>query len=286
MALPDIDDEDEEAYQQQRQSSAVGGPEEEDDVFFGSQAPDTRLNTTSEAGFNDADLVFDLDDEPMGMDDDEDDMAALLEMERDEETHARQAAPAKAAPPQAKTAEPASPVAKTSVMEEEDNMDDFDFPDEDDMMREMEAAARKAESRHQSKRETTSFYSAPSKPKEASISKTEKSAASSQPAKQAAKPSTVPLAEDNLDDFDFGEEEEILREMEMAERTKYSAPPSLTTGSSSNASLDMDFELEEDEEFLKGIEEAENLEHEKVEKKGVDAPALPIEMEEEEDLYS
>lgn len=213
------------------------------------------LGMKSEADFNDADIQgFDLDDGPDDFDMDAEAELAMREME---------------------TMENAG---------------------ESDMVRAAKAreARRAAATATQKEHRPISFYG---------------DAVAKQKAAMPKKPSVVEA--DNFDDFDFGDEEDMLRDMQRAEaeaerrmqaeasRTEQpkaadlSKTPSLSTGTDS---FDLEDELELDEDFLKGVEEAEKLDASQKapesvapsqsSSKMIDAVITGLVFDEEEDLYS
>jgi hypothetical protein len=214
---------------------------------------------TSEAGFMDADideLALDLDDGPDDFDMDAEAEAAMREMEAMEAAQesdmvkaarAREASRAfTTAPPQKEhrpisfyadaTAKPKERAQQSSVARasDEDNFDDFDFGDEEEMMRDMAKAEAEAERRMRA---------------------------------------------------------EAVRHVEAPKAADISKTPSLSTGTDS---FDLEDDLEDDEEFLRGIEEAEKAEAatqsaraaSDVPTKAPESTIAQAMFDEEEDLYS
>lgn len=115
-------------------SQPVASTSADADIFFtdtqkarhGGTATIPRPSTTSEAGFNDNELTFDLDDDDF----DEDAEAELAMMEMEDRRPAVQLSKVAATRP------PGNPA---SIVE--DNFDDYDFGDEEDILREMEGIA-------------------------------------------------------------------------------------------------------------------------------------------------
>ena len=201
----------------------------------------------------------------------------------------------------------------------DDGPDDFDMDLEAEAaMREMEMMEEQEEAgpsrkgkdvRPQAEHGPTSFYG-PSKA----------SKASAVPVTKPSSLKTTASEEDNFDDFDFGEDEDVLREMEMLEESASKPPalappsalagsvtsptttPSLSTSITETEELDGSYDaFEEDEQFLKGMEaEVDTSQpqlpaHTSGAQQGASAtsaspaketPTADLVYEEEEDLYS
>lgn len=237
--------------------------------------------TTSEAGFNDADLTFELEEvDDFGMDAEAE--AAMREM-----------------------------------MDQNDMDDDFfnPGPTKGNKGKQPETGASKSASTVKPNA-AISFYAEPKAAERAKIGKTlveeaHRQVPSSSPAPKRHEAEMA--GEENFDDFDFGaEEDDIMREMEAAEKkrkdreaaalaaekrassssviatvadmaasgsesttTSCSKTPSLTASSSAqDVDLDLDDAFEEDEQFLRSMEEAELASSQKQASQGIAAGSV------------
>ena len=168
------------------------------DVFGGVAGASRLRNATSEVGFNDEDIGFDFDEEPRDDGDDED-MAALMEMEREQTETAVRA--------------PATDVPLDGQETREDNLDDFDFgEEEEDIMREMENAARLDEGRYESRKEASSIYAA----KRIFSPMLEEAARPADIFIKTLEVAAPPEAEHDRGDLDYDAEDEVVRGLERS----------------------------------------------------------------------
>ncbi|KAK9894364.1 Swi3-domain-containing protein [Cystobasidium minutum MCA 4210] len=209
--------------------------------------------TTSEAGFNDADLAFDLEEEDFDMDAEAE--AAMRELdEMNDDFFASGPTTSKGKGKETDKSAQSNTIAKAG------------------------SGGLKANS-------AMSFYAEPKAAERARTGKSLVQESSRQLPSSSPAPRRGDSAneeEENFDDFDFGDEEDIMREMEQAEKksrereaaalaaekralaasttsteeASTSKTPSLTTSSSAQ---DVDFDLDDafDEDFLKDVNEAE-----------------------------
>ena len=210
-----------------------------------------------------------------------------------------------------------------------------DGPDDFDMDLEAEAAMREMETMEQeeagpsrkgkdvqaqAEHRATSFYGPPKASKPPAVAPTEPSNVKIAGSGLIAGNAQTASDEDNFDDFDFGEDEDVLREMEMLEQSASKPPtsalpsalagsatsptttPSLSTSITETEELDgSNGAFEEDEEFLKDMEaEVDGLQPQlpadtSATEQGVlatsasptkETPLADLIYEEEEDLYS
>lgn len=292
----------------------VSGRRQEEGTHNGVDAASTSRHhaATSEAGFNDADLTFDLDDEELNNDADEEDMAALMEMEREQAT-IHSLSPAKRLDSTVKV-HTDYPLSKASA--KEDNFDEFDFGEEEEILRAMEKATKLDEGRYESRKGASSFYpAAPSKVLPKAVTNKEEPPALAGFTEKTSKNATG--SEMNNDHgLSYDDENEIPREKEQIDTSQgisvqlqavsqpvslsVSASTSTTTSAStattpSNPSLEFDPTdgPESDEEFMRSVGEAEildlkqvNIIGDKVASNAVLPHATTYEMVEEEDLYA